>query len=247
MKKLISIALFLASISASALTVYDPANFAKNLETSINTAKQIQNQAQQLLNEAKMIDAQMKHLLSLPQTLTNYQLSALQQNLNGVVNIQRQAKSLINDYSNFQNQFKNVFIDFASFDNMTPDDYISHSNRLRNELNSSFEDSMRISGIGNYSKLSDDNQRIQQIMSAANKAEGQKEVLQASSQLSAMNIELLTELRTLTAQSLKAQSSEMGRQLQEEAMKKAREEKAMTKNVNVDGMDSGILNLKRGS
>lgn len=62
-------------------------------------------------------------------------------------------------------------------------------------------------------------------MSAANSAEGQKAVLQATSQFAGMQIEILGEQRTLMAEGLKAQNAVMLKQIQEEAIDNSNIEK----------------------
>lgn len=97
-----------------------------------------------------------------------------------------------------------------------------NTNDLLEEQKNTLEDSMRITGIGSMDKLSNDSQRVKTIMNATNSAEGQKQVLQGTSQLAAMQIEILGEQRTLMAQSLKTQNTALLKQTQEEAIENAR-------------------------
>ena len=86
------------------------------------------------------------------------------------------------------------------------------------------EDGMRMVGLANPEKIGNDAQRVRQIMTAANSAEGQQQVLQATATMVGHQIEVLSELKVLMAHSLKVQSAAMMEEVQKEALYKAHEE-----------------------
>lgn len=218
MKKYILFLMLGCFIKGFGLTVYDPTNHQVNMLTKIEAVKQTLEQVQHNKNLLEQIKNDTINMASLGRELTTGQLDMLQKNIQSIINIRNQSLSEINNYKNFQQNFKNLYKDFKDFDNYTFDQQLEYSNRLLGEAKNSITDAYRVLEIGDVSKISNDSQRIRTIMSAANSAEGQKAVLQATSQFAGMQIEILGEQRTLMAEGLKAQNAVMLKQIQEEAI-----------------------------
>lgn len=180
------------------------------------------NQIAMKLDQLKQLEADLRNMANLGTELTTGQLQQLQNGLKFVMDTQYAIQSQINDYKNFQNQFKSVYNDFADFKNLSPDDYINQANRLLNNTKGIMEDGMNMVGLANPEKIGNDAQRVRQIMSAANSAEGQQQVLQATATMAGHQIEVLTELKVLMAHSLKVQSAAMMEDIQKEAMETER-------------------------
>lgn len=229
MKKYILFLMLGCFIKGFGLTVYDPTNHQVNMLTKIEAVKQTLEQVQHNKNLLEQIKNDTINMASLGRELTTGQLDMLQKNIQSIINIRNQSLSEINNYKNFQQNFKNLYKDFKDFDNYTFDQQLEYSNRLLGEAKNSITDAYRILEIGDISKISNDSQRIRTIMSAANSAEGQKAVLQATSQSAGMQIEILGEQRTLMAEGLKAQNAVMLKQIQEEAIENSNIEKLKIK------------------
>ncbi len=180
------------------------------------------NQIAMKLDQLKQLEADLRNMANLGTELTTGQLQQLQNGLKFVMDTQYAIQSQINDYKNFQNQFKSVYNDFADFKNLSPDDYINQANRLLNNTKGIMEDGMNMVGLANPEKIGNDAQRVRQIMSAANSAEGQQQVLQATATMAGHQIEVLTELKVLMAHSLKVQSAAMMVDIQKEALETER-------------------------
>lgn len=135
---------------------------------------------------------------------------------------QNTVQSQINDYKNFQNQFKSVYNDFVDFKNLSPDDYILHADKLLNNTKNIMQDGMEMVGLANPEKIGNDAQRVREIMTAANSAEGQQQVLQATAMMAGHQIEVLTELKVLMAHSLKVQSAAIMEDVQKEGLENER-------------------------
>lgn len=180
------------------------------------------NQIAMKLDQLKQLEADLKNMVNLGTDLTTGQLQQLQNGLKFVMDTQYAIQSQINDYKNFQNQFKNVYNDFTDFKNLSPDDYILQADRLLNNTKGIMEDGMRIVGLANPEKIGNDAQRVRQIMTAANSAEGQQQVLQATATMAGHQIEVLSELKVLMAHSLKVQSAAMMEAVQKEGLETER-------------------------
>lgn len=252
---------FLIAAIAATLFTYSQSSFAlfggggknpmseileiiKRMETNQITMKL--EDIEQTLKQAQMLENQLKNMMNLEEALTTGQLAELQKNFGQLMNIQNTVKSKINDYSNFQGQFKQVFTDFKDFKNLTPDQYIDHANKLLDHSRNTMEDSLKLAtGMKDTSKLSSDTMRVQTVMQAANSAVGQQQVMQAGVQMASMQVEVLSEMRTLFAESLNAQSTYILKKIQEEKM--AQEEaEAMRKKMDVSGQTSGALKMLQG-
>ena len=91
---ILSIALLLTMGSSTAqIQVFDPANYAQNLQTAANTLKQINNQLTALQNQTQMLLNQAKHLVSLPTSL----VSAIDQTFAQTQNILRNVDRIAYD------------------------------------------------------------------------------------------------------------------------------------------------------
>lgn len=193
----------------------------KRMETNQITMKL--EDIEQTLKQAQMIENQLKNMMNLEEALTTGQLAELQKNFGTLMSIQNSVKSKINDYTNFQSQFKQVFTDFKDFKNLTPDQYIDHANKLLNHSRNAMEDGLRLAtGMKDTTKLSSDTMRVQSVMQAANSAVGQQQVMQAGVQMASMQVEVLTDMRTLFAESLNAQSTYVMQKVQEEKINEER-------------------------
>lgn len=182
------------------------------------------NQIAMKLDQLKQLEADLRNMANLGTELTTGQLQQLQNGLKFVMDTQYAIQSQINDYKNFQNQFKNVYNDFVDFKNLSPEDYILHADRLLNNTKNIMQDGMKMVGLANPEKIGNDAQRVRAIMSAANNAEGQQQVLQATATMAGHQIEVLSELKVLMAHSLKVQSAAIMEEVQKEALYKAQED-----------------------
>lgn len=182
------------------------------------------NQIAMKLDQLKQLEADLRNMANLGTELTTGQLQQLQNGLKFVMDTQYALQSQINDYKNFQNQFKNVYNDFVDFKNLSPEDYILQADRLLNNTKNIMQDGMKMVGLANPEKIGNDAQRVRAIMSAANSAEGQQQVLQATATMAGHQIEVLSELKVLMAHSLKVQSAAIMEEVQKEALNKAHEE-----------------------
>ncbi|MHD0319043.1 TrbJ/VirB5 family protein [Fusobacterium sp. THCT1E2] len=180
------------------------------------------NQIAMKLDQLKQLEADLRNMANLGTELTTGQLQQLQNGLKFVMDTQYAVQSQINDYKNFQNQFKNVYNDFVDFKNLSPDDYILQADRLLNNTKNIMQDGMKMVGLANPEKIGNDAQRVRQIMTAANSAEGQQQVLQATAAMAGHQIEVLSELKVLMAHSLKVQSAAIMEEIQKEALETER-------------------------
>lgn len=221
-EKIIIMFILISMQTYAFIPVIDAANLQNNILMKFETIKQTIQDIKQTENQLRQIKNDVINMKSLGRDLTTGQLNELQRNLQNIMNIRANTKSQLNNFKNFNNSFNKIYGDLDSFDSMNASQIEKNTNNLLKEQKSTLEDSMRISEIGSMDKLSNDTQRVKTIMRATNTAEGQKQVLQGTTQLAEMQIEILGEQRTLMAQSLKTQNTALLKQTQEEAIDKAK-------------------------
>ena len=224
------------------LTVYDPANYAVNLDTKLNTLQQIDNQIRSLENEARSLVNQARQLQKFDMSLSIGSIQDLRNNLQKVISLQNSTKSTINDYVNLQNRFQDLYPDYSDANYQTSSDYSRQAKKLSEELNSVTYDTMKSLEITSPEKYNNDTERIDAIMDTAKDAEGQLQAIQAAGQISAMTGQQIMELKYLTGQSLKLQSTYIANQNQKDILVQQQQDAAMEKNVSVEGADSGFVN-----
>ncbi len=242
MKHVILIFYFVIITLAYPLVVYDPTNYAVNLDTKLNTLQQIDNQIRSLENEARSLVNQARQLQKFDMSLSIGSIQDLRNNLQKIISLQNSTKSTINDYVNLQNRFQDLYPDYSDANYQTSTDYSRQAKKLSEELNSVTYDTMKSLEITSPEKYNNDTERIDAIMDTAKDAEGQLQAIQAAGQISAMTGQQIMELKYLTGQSLKLQSTYIANQNQKDILVQQQQDAAMEKNVNVEEADSGFVN-----
>jgi len=102
----LSAALLIAQ-PASAITVFDPSNFVQNTLTAVRTLEQINNQIQQLQNEATMLINQARNLATLDFNIVN----RLRSTLATTERLIAEAQGLAYDVANMDREFARLYPD----------------------------------------------------------------------------------------------------------------------------------------
>ncbi len=241
MKKIILTFFLGINIFSYSLTVYDPANYAVNLDTKLNTLQQIDNQIRSLENEARSLVNQARQLQKFDMSLSIGSIQDLRNNLQKIISLQNSTKSTINDYVNLQNRFQDLYPDYSDANYQTSSDYSRQAKKLSEELNSVTYDTMKSLEITSPEKYNNDTERIDAIMDTAKDAEGQLQAIQAAGQISAMTGQQIMELKYLTGQSLKLQSTYIANQNQQKVMDEQKAELDLKSSVDTSGADAGLI------
>lgn len=241
MKKLVLVLFLALSMLSYSLAVFDPTNFGVNLETKIATLRQITNQVKSLENEARSLSNQAKQLKQMDPSLSVGSIQQLRNNLQQILALQNDTRSTIDNYLNLQGEFEKLYPNYVDSKYRTSEDYSNQARRLQNELNSVTYDTMKALKIANPEKYKSDTDKINAIMNGTKNAEGQLQAIQAVGQMSALTGQQLMELKYLTSQSLKLQSTYIAKQNQEKIMEERQEEDALKIDVDTTGANSGLL------
>ncbi len=241
MKKIILAFYLVISVFSYSLTVYDPANYAVNLDTKLNTLQQIDNQIRSLENEARSLVNQARQLQKFDMSLSIGSIQQLRNNLQKIISLQNDTKSTINDYVNLQNKFQDLYPNWEDRDGYTSTDYSLHAKKLSDEMNNVTYDTMKSLELLSPDKYNSDTERIDAIIDSAKDAEGQLQAIQATGQLSALTAQQIMELKYLTGQSLKLQSTYIAEQNQQKIANQSYEEWHKSQTIDTSGKSSGII------
>ena len=180
---------------AEALIVYDPTNYAANIQTSLK-------QVESVINEIKMLENQAKNLLSLGQIP---ELQQLQQTFGQLMKIRSEVTSLLNSYGQFQQEWDGVFKDFASVSGMSATEWATQAQKMLNESNKALYDSVKAQTA--VSQIASDAQALSALQNASQNAQGVLQAMQAGNQIGATTAQQLMRLQSIMAASNTAQAT----------------------------------------
>lgn len=226
MKKFVTILLaatlaptaLVAVTPASAVPVFDSANYSQNLLTAARTLQQINQQIQSLQNEAQSLANQQRHL----KKIDFPQMSALQQRLQDIDRLMGQAQGIDFRLERLDEQFRAAFP--ASFEHLARRDgrIAAAKQRLEAEM-AAFRQAMGVqSGI--VGNVREDAEALKAIVEKSQGAEGGLQAAQATNQLLAIAAKQQFQIQQLMAAQFREQTLEraLRGQIEREARESAR-------------------------
>ena len=178
----------------SAMIVYDPTNYAANIQTSIK-------QVESVINELKMLENQAKQLLSLGQIPELQQLKAT---FGQLMQIRGEVTSLLNSFGQFQSEWDSVFKDFASVSGMSGAEWAQQAQKMVQESKKALYDSVK--SQTSVQQIESDAQALSALQNASQNAQGVLQAAQAGNQIAATTAQQLMRLQSIMAASNTAQS-----------------------------------------
>ena len=200
MKKIIAILVLSVIMTVSAppkaeaIIVYDPTNYAANIQTSLK-------QVESVINEIKMLENQAKQLLQLGQIPELQQLKAT---FGQLMQIRGEVTSLLNSFGQFQSEWDSVFKDFASVSGMSGAEWAQQAQKMVQESNKALYDSVK--SQTSVQQIESDAQALSALQNASQNAQGVLQAAQAGNQIAATTAQQLMRLQSIMAASNTAQS-----------------------------------------
>jgi len=189
--------------STAQIQVFDPANYAQNLQTAANTLKQINNQLTALQNQTQMLLNQAKHLVSLPTSL----VSAIDQTFAQTQNILRNVDRVAYDVQ----AIGQVFSSYQHFNASQSDQHLIALAQGRWQTSiDAFQHSLSV-GATTVNNLSATQTQTGTLVSASQSAVGQLQATQAGNQLLGVQSRQLSDLTALMAAQSRAAALELAR------------------------------------
>ena len=196
-----------------ALTVFDPANYAQNLLTAARTLQSVEQQIQQLANEAQTLLNMEKNLASLGDTIA----PDLIKKLNTIRGLLDKAKGLTLNIKQLETAYGKLYPNSYETARSMDETLRTAQERWDTRL-ASFKASFGIQAQI-LDNIENDTTQLNALMSRSQDAIGAKSAIQANSEILALNVKQLMQLQTLLAVQGRAVSLEQSEQAanQEEA------------------------------
>lgn len=207
--------LFTASPAWAWRTVFDPRNYAQNTLTAVRTLEQINNQVNQLQNEAQMLMNQSRNLATLDFNV----VGSLRSKLATTQRLINEAQGLAYDVTNMDREFSRLYPDqyaaTISGDRMAEDARA----RWKHSLDG-LHTAMRMQAEGSQG-LRDDEVALTDLVGQSQSATGALQATQATNQLLALQAKQSIQAQQLQITQDRAASLELARQAS--ATERARE------------------------
>lgn len=173
---LIAAAVMSTALPCFAMTVYDPTNYAANLETKIQMIQQVNQSAQQL-------QAQIKDIQSLnPQDMDKAynQVLGIYSSVNTIRN---QSQAIGEDWSTSLKEWSDMNPDYFSMGTITLSKFLEFQQKSDKRVDRTLQQALMMAGITSDKETQKTVQSVLETIDASNKADGNKAALQCANQL----------------------------------------------------------------
>lgn len=184
---------------ASAIIVFDPANYAQNVLTAAHTLQQINNQIQQLQHEAQMLVGQARNLTSLPYSA----LTQLQQSIQGTQQLLAQAQGVAYNVANIDQAFRTTYAPATA--SQTSQQLVGNAQARWQQSVQALQDLLRVQS-GVVGNLDNNRQQTAALVTSSQGAVGALQATQAGNQLVALQVQQLADLTASVAAQARAQA-----------------------------------------
>lgn len=190
--------------------VYDPSNYAQNVLTAARSLEAVNNQIRQIENQAQSLINQGKNLATLPVST----LSTLQQQIQQTRQLLGAAQRIAYNVQDIQTTFSERY----SGTNLTAPEsqMVADANDRWQDSVGAFEDALRVQA-GAVGNLQGTKGSIDTLVSASQSASGALQAAQAGNQLLALQSQQLADLTAVMAAQGRAQTLAAARSAADEA------------------------------
>ena len=190
--------------------VYDPTNYASNVLQAARALQQINNQIQQIQQQATSLINEARNLASLPFS----SLQQLQQQVQRTQQLLGQAQRIAYDVQSVQQAFTGRYTGSALTG--TQAQMVANANARWEDSVGAFEDSLKVQA-GVVGNIDGARTTMNGLVSASQSATGALQAAQAGNQLLALQSQQLADLTAAVAAQGRAQTLESARHAAEEA------------------------------
>ena len=191
---------------AAAITVFDPSNFVQNTLTAVRTLEQINNQINQLQNEAQMLINQARNLTSLDFNIVN----RLRSTLATTERLIAEAQGLAYDVQNLDREFARLYPEQYAATVSGDQMYRDAQERWKHTLDG-LHTAMRMQAQVSQN-LREDESTLADLVSQSQSATGALQAAQATNQLLALQAKQSIQAQQLQITQDRATSLELARQ-----------------------------------
>jgi len=191
--------------------VYDPANYSQNVLTAVRALQSNLNEAQQIANQLRQIEMEVKNLANFPAGVW----ADIQADLNQLTQLAQSSGAISYTMQNLSTQFKQLYPGYQAQTNYEQE-YQAWTNNSLESIRTALETANRQSQVFEEEKAD-----MRKIENMSDSAEGQMQVLQTGNMLTAQLVEQMQKLRLLQMTEMQAQTAYMATQIQDQAAEKA--------------------------
>ncbi|EOJ9215266.1 P-type conjugative transfer protein TrbJ [Salmonella enterica subsp. enterica serovar Agona] len=204
--------------------------YAKAVETSINTARQLQTQIQQY-------NDMIKQGLSLP----NSMFQSFTNDLRRLQSIYNDSRALAHSMSNLDSQFRDQFKGYDNYLKSIGQGTNNMPDRYKNWAQSSFDNARTaMESVGlNTSMFDSEDAVLASLVSRSQTAQGRMQAIQAGNEIAAQQVQQLQKLREMIATNVTLQSNYIAQQTERQAVDDAFRESFRSQPVQNSGRDKG--------
>lgn len=204
--------------------------YAKAVETSINTARQLQTQIQQY-------NDMIKQGLSLP----NSMFQSFTNDLRRLQSIYNDSRALAHSMSNLDSQFRDQFKGYDNYLKSIGQGTNNMPDRYKNWAQSSFDNARTaMESVGlNTSMFDSEDAVLASLVSRSQTAQGRMQAIQAGNEIAAQQVQQLQKLREMIATNVTLQSNYIAQQTERQAVDDAFRESFRSQPVQNTGRDKG--------
>lgn len=217
----LAVAVGLVGPAAAQWAVIDPSNLIQNTLTAARTLQQINNQVQELQNQAIMLSNEAKNLTSL-----NYSsLDALTSTMRQISALMDQAQGIAFDVTATQSAFAQSYPQqYAA--SVTGDQLMADAHRRWHNSMDAFRQTMTVQAQV-ATNVEADTGTLSALMTASQGAVGSLQAQQAANQLTALSIKQQLQIQSLMAAQYRAQALEAARNAESQEQARAAFQKFM--------------------
>lgn len=190
--------------------VYDPTNYAQNVLTAARSLQQINNQIQQIQQQATSLINEARNLTSLPLSTVD----TLQQQVRQTQQLLGEAQRIAYDVQSIQSAFTDRYKGTALTG--TNAQMIANANARWEDSVGAFQDALQVQA-GVVGNIEGARTTMDSLVSASQSATGALQATQAGNQLLALQSQQLADLTAAVAAQGRAQALQSARQAAEEA------------------------------
>jgi type IV secretion system protein TrbJ len=195
--------------------VYDPTNYAQNVLTAARSLQQINNQIQQIQQQATSLINEARNLASLPFS----SLQQLQQQVQRTQQLLGEAQRIAYDVQNVQQVFNGRYKGAALTGSHA--EMVANANARWQDSVGAFEDALRVQA-GVVGNIDGARTAMDRLVSSSQSATGALQAAQAGNQLMALQSQQLADLTALVAAQGRAQALDSARSAAIEAESRER-------------------------
>lgn len=181
--------------------VYDPTNYAQNVLTAARTLEQINNQIRMLQNQATQLLNEARNLEGLPLSV----LEPLQQQMRQTQQLLARAKGIALDVQSIEQGFGKTYRDIDLTENQRQ--MVGRAQQRWQDSVSAFEDALKVQA-GAVGNIEGSREAINSLLSASQSSTGALQAAQAGNQLLAVQAQQLSDLIATFSAMGRAQSLE---------------------------------------